>query len=134
MPAQTIVERFHERVRKSLLSAEYGHGQKIAILSNNRPEWHIADVASMCIGGASAAIYQTNSPEQVRYIVDHSESRFIFVDGSDQLEKVLKIRAEIPNVQKVITFDPVEDADKEFVMSWKDFLAVGKDISDAQYE
>ncbi|MDQ4064667.1 MAG: AMP-binding protein, partial [Actinomycetota bacterium] len=95
--AQTIIERFQERVRnqpdkvamrykrngdwaditwrgygdsvkkvgKSLLSLGYQHGDKISLLSGNRPEWHIVDVGSMALGGATAAIYTTNSPEQV---------------------------------------------------------------------
>lgn len=124
-----------KKTAKSLMSLGYQHGDKIAILSNNRPEWHVADVASMAIGGATAAIYQTNSPEQVRYIIEHSESRVGFVDGKDQLEKILKIRAEVPNLEKVIVFDNYDgDADADFVMSWNDFLALGSDISDADYE
>ncbi|MQB01099.1 MAG: AMP-binding protein [Actinobacteria bacterium] len=165
--AQTIVERFHERVAahptrialrykesggwkdvtwkdygdrveavsKSLLSLGYGHGDKISLLSNNRPEWHVVDVASMCVGGATAAIYQTNSPEQVAYIANHSESKFAFVDTTDQLEKILKMRGELPDLQKVIVFDGYKgDADADLVMTFEDFLALGKDVSDADLQ
>jgi long-chain acyl-CoA synthetase len=165
--AQTIVERFFERVSehpdkvalrfksngswkdvtwrnygdavtkvaKSLLALGYGHGDKIALLSNNRPEWHITDVGSMALGGATAAIYATNSPEQVAYIVGHSESKFAFVDTVDQLEKILKIRSDVPNLQKVIVFDnDTRDADKDFVITWDAFLGLGSDISDAQFD
>ena len=164
--AQTIVERFHDRVKahptrlalryksggnwkditwqgygdrvaavaKSLLSLGYGHGEKISLLSNNRPEWHIVDFGSMVVGGATAAIYQTNSPDQVAYIVNHSESKFAFVDTTDQLEKILKTREELPSLQKVIVFDGYQgDADPDFVMTFDDFLALGKDVSDADY-
>src|SRR4051794_9896444 len=58
------------RAGKSLMALDYKHGDKIALLSNNRPTWHIVDFASMCLGGSTAAVYQTNSPEQVAYIVD----------------------------------------------------------------
>jgi long-chain acyl-CoA synthetase len=165
--AQTIVERFFERVSehpdkvalrfksngawkdvtwrnygeavtrvaKSLLSLGYGHGDKIALLSNNRPEWHITDVGSMALGGATAAIYATNSPEQVAYIIGHSEAKFAFVDTVDQLEKILKIRGEVPNLQRVVVFDnDTRDADKSFVITWDEFLALGSEISDAQLD
>ena len=165
--AQTIIERFHERVRnhpdkvalrfkrngewqditwrgygdtvrrsaKALLSLGYDHSDKISLLSGNRPEWHIIDVASMALGGATAAIYATNSPQQVAYIVEHSDSKFAFVDSNEQLEKILKMRSELPRLQKVIVFEGYRgDADRDFVMTWDDFLALGDSIEDARYE
>ncbi|MDP9068945.1 MAG: long-chain fatty acid--CoA ligase [Actinomycetota bacterium] len=165
--AQTIIEKFHERVRthpekvafryksggqwkdvtwrdygntvqqvsKGLMALGFGHGDKISLLSNNRPEWHITDVAAMCLGGATAAIYATNSPEQVAYIVSHSESKVAFVDGPDQLEKVLKMRSELPNLQKVVVFEGYQgDADPEFVTAWDDFLRSGSGIETARFE
>ena len=123
------------KAAKGLLSLGFGHGDKISLLSNNRPAWHIADVAAMTLGGATAAIYTSNSPEQVQYIVDHSESKVAFVDTVEQLEKILKVRAELPKLQKVIVFDnDTRDADAEFVMTWKDFLASGSSVEDARVE
>ena len=123
-----------KKVAKSLMALGYEHGDKIAILSNNRPEWHIVDVASMSVGGASAAIYITNSPEQVAYIVGHSESKVAFVDTTEQLEKILKMRGELPSLKKVVIFGGYDgDADPEFVMAWDDFLKLGDEIDDTQY-
>ncbi|MEA2452998.1 MAG: long-chain acyl-CoA synthetase [Actinomycetota bacterium] len=124
-----------KRTAKSLLSLGYAHGDKIALLSGNRPEWHIVDVASMALGGATAAVYATNSPDQVAYIVDHSDSKVAFVDSTDQLEKILKIRADVPKLQKVVVFAGYQgDADKDFVMSYDDFLALGSDVADSVYD
>lgn len=124
-----------KKVAKGLMSLGFGHGDKIALLSGNRPEWHISDVGAMSIGGATAAIYATNSPEQVAYIVSHSEAKVAFVDVVDQLEKILKTRAELPNLQKVVVFDGYQgDADADFVMTWDDFLASGSGIEDARYD
>ena len=165
--AQTIMDKFHERVRqhpskvalryksggdwrditwrrygdtvkqvaKGLMSLGFQHGDKIALLSNNRPEWHITDVGAMSIGGATAAIYTTNSPEQVAYIVAHSEAKVAFVDVPDQLEKILKMRSELPELKKVVVFDGYQgDADADFVMTWDDFLKSGSGIEDGRYE
>ena len=124
-----------KRTGKALISLGYGHGDKLALLSNNRPEWHVVDIASMSLGGATAAIYQTNSPEQVAYIVKHSESKIAFVDTTDQLEKILKVRAELPSLQKVVVFTGYQgDADADLVMTWEDFLALGKDVGDDKFE
>ena len=167
MAAQTIIDRFQERVRsnpsvvalrfkdggawkditwaqygdhvtkaaKGLLALGFGHGDKTAILSGNRPAWHIADVAAMTLGGATAAIYTSNSPEQVQYIIEHSEAKVAFVDTTEQLEKILKVRGELPNLQKVVVFsNDTADADAEFVTTWDDFLASGSSIDDARVE
>ena len=167
MAAQTIIDRFQERVRsnpsvvalrfkeggawkditwaqygdhvtkaaKGLLALGLGHGDKTAILSGNRPAWHIADVAAMTLGGATAAIYTSNSPEQVQYIIEHSEAKVAFVDTTEQLEKILKVRGELPNLQKVVVFtNDTADADAEFVTTWDEFLASGSSIDDARVE
>jgi long-chain acyl-CoA synthetase len=124
-----------KKAAKSLLSLGFRHSDKIALLSGNRPEWQIADVAAMSIGGAAAAIYTTNSPEQVAYIIGHSEAKIAFVDVTEQLEKVLKMRSELPALEKVVVFEGYEgDADSDFVMTWDDFLTLGTEVEDARYE
>jgi long-chain acyl-CoA synthetase len=122
------------RAGKSLLSLGFGHSDKISLLSANRPEWHMTDVTAMSLGGATAAIYATNSPEQVAYIVDHSDSKVAFVDTTEQLEKILKMRSELPKLRKVVVFDGVGDADKDFVISWDEFLLLGSGVEDSRYE
>ncbi|HWC14753.1 MAG TPA: long-chain fatty acid--CoA ligase [Actinomycetota bacterium] len=124
-----------KKVSKSLLALGFKHSDKISLLSANRPEWHITDVAAMSLGGATAAIYTTNSPEQVAYIVDHSDSKVAFVDSTEQLEKILKVRSDVAKLEKVVVFDGYQgDADPDFVMTWNDFLALGKDVEDARFD
>ena len=122
------------KAAKALLAMGYGHGGKIALLSGNRPEWHVIDVASMSLGGATAAIYATNSPDQVAYIVGHSESQVAFVDSTEQLEKILKTRGETPGLKKVVVFEGYQgDADKDFVMTWDEFLTHGSEVGDDRF-
>jgi long-chain acyl-CoA synthetase len=165
--ADTIVGRFHERVRahpdrvalrykkdgrwlditwkdygdrvravaKGLTALGFEKGSTLALLSGNRPEWHIIDFAGMTLGGATAAIYQTNSPEQVAYIIEHSEAGIAFVDGNDQLEKILKIRSDVPNLKKVVVFEGYEgDADAEFVETFEDFIVRGNEVDNKKIE
>ncbi len=117
-----------KKVGKALHTLGFKPGDKMALLSGNRVEWHFADIGCLSFGGATAPVYATNSPEQVAYIVEHSDSKVAFVENTEQLEKILKMRSELPALQKVVVFDGGESAapDKDFVLTWGDFLALGR--------
>ena len=124
-----------KRAAKGLMSLGFGHSDKMSLLSLNRPEWHIADVACLAVGGATAPIYVTNSPDQVAYVVGHSESKVACVENQEQLEKILKTRGELSNLEKVIVFEGYQgDADKDFVMTWDELLAAGDAIDDDKFD
>ena len=124
-----------ERTAKGLLALGFSHSDKMSLLSHNRPEWFYADVACMSLGGTTAPIYVTNSADQVAYVIGHSESKVAVVEDSEQLEKVLKMRSELPLLEKVVVLDGYGgDADGDFVMAWDDFLAGGDDVDDARFE
>jgi long-chain acyl-CoA synthetase len=80
-------------------------GDRVAILSHTRPEWTFANFGILATGAASVSIYQTNSPEEVHYVADHSESKALFAEDAEQLEKIRKIRGDLPNLEHVIAFD-----------------------------
>jgi long-chain acyl-CoA synthetase len=125
-----------KKVAKGLHALGFKPGDKMALLSGNRVEWHFADIGCLSFGGATAPVYATNSPEQVAYIVEHSDSKVAFVENTEQLEKILKMRSELPALQKVVVFDDAESAapDKDFVFSWGDFLALADGVDDQVYE
>jgi long-chain acyl-CoA synthetase len=105
--------------------------QTVALLSKNRPEWHIADVAGLTAGATTVPVYVTNSPPQVSYILGHSESRVAFVEDEEQLLKIEKERDELPNLRHVVIFDGVASADG-FVLTLDDLRAKGRDLGDEQ--
>nr|MBA2601685.1 long-chain fatty acid--CoA ligase [Actinomycetota bacterium] len=124
-----------KRAAKGLLALGFSHADKMSLLSHNRPEWFYADVACMSLGGTTAPIYVTNSADQVAYVIEHSESKVAIVEDSEQLEKVLKMRSELPALEKVIVFDGYDgDADGDFVMTWDELLASGKDVDDSKFD
>ena len=124
-----------KRAGKGLLALGLKNGDKMSLLSGNRPEWHIADIGCMSTGVATAPVYITNSPDQVRHVIEDSDSKVAIVENPDQLEKVLKVREQLPALQKVIVLDGYQgDADKDLVMTWEDFLTLGDSIDDAQYD
>lgn len=80
-------------------------GDKVAILSENRAGWVIADMGILCAGGITVPIYPTNTPLQVERALNHSEARVVFISSKHQYAKLLKIRGSIPEVQLVVSFE-----------------------------
>jgi long-chain acyl-CoA synthetase len=80
---------------------------KVGILSNTRPEWTYFDFAILCAGATVVPIYQTNSPEECHYVLEHSESKAVVIEDAEQLEKIRKIRNQLPNLEHVISIEPI---------------------------
>jgi long-chain acyl-CoA synthetase len=77
-------------------------GDRVAILGNTRPEWTYFDFAALSIGATVVPIYQTNSPEECRYVLDNSDSKVVIVEDAEQLEKVRKVRELLPKLEHVV--------------------------------
>jgi len=92
-----------------LIDLDLEHGDKVAILSHTRPEWTQANFAILSAGLVSVSIYQTNSAEECHYVLDHSESRAVFVEDAEQLAKVRAIADRLPKLEHVVIFDPSGD-------------------------
>ncbi len=100
-------------------------GDRVAILSGNRPEWHLADVGALTGGAVTVPIYQTSSPEQVAYVLGHSEACLCFVEDEPQLEKVLQVRDQLPFLHPVIVDADGAPRDDSFVRSFAELRAAG---------
>jgi long-chain acyl-CoA synthetase len=92
-------------VAHGLLSWGIAKGDRVAILSENRPEWMIADLAVMSLGAVTVPIYHTLTPEQIAWLLRDCEARALFLSSAEQLQKFCEIRAHVP-VERVITMDP----------------------------
>ncbi len=80
-------------------------GDRIAVLSENRAGWVIADMGILCTGGVTVPIYPTNTPEQIEYMINHSGARIVFVSGKFQYTKLLKVREALPKLELVVSFE-----------------------------
>ncbi len=80
-------------------------GDKVAILGDNRPEWLFCHLAVMTAGGVTCGIYPTSAPDQIAYVVGHSESKILFVENEEQVDKILQILDDIA-VDQVVVWDP----------------------------
>ena len=84
--------------------------EKAAILSSTRREWNLADLALQCARGVVVPVYPSYLPEEVAYIVKHSESCIIVVEDDAQLTKVLKILDQLPPLKLLVSFSPIGDS------------------------
>jgi long-chain acyl-CoA synthetase len=84
-------------------------GDRVSILANTRPEWTYANLGILAAGAASVSIYQTNSPEECHYVLEHSESRAVFVEDGEQLAKIRAIEGDLPVLEFVIVMAPDGD-------------------------
>jgi long-chain acyl-CoA synthetase len=85
-----------------------GKGDRVVILSENRPEWAVTDFATLLLGGIVVPIYATLMPEQILYLFQHSEARIAFVSTRKQYEKVESIRTQT-KIERIVVMDKVED-------------------------
>jgi long-chain acyl-CoA synthetase len=92
-------------------------GQAVAILSRNRPEWHIADIGAMCAGAVTVPIYTTSSPQQAAYIAGHAEAAVIVVEDEEQLRKIEKERSELSSLRHAVVVDDHPESADGFVLS-----------------
>lgn len=99
---------YYERalmVTRGLVKMNVKPGDRIAILSENRAGWVIADMGILSAGAITVPIYPTNTPEQIEYAINHSGARIIFVSGKFQYTKLLKVREKIPGLELVVSFE-----------------------------
>ena len=100
-----------------------------AVHSENRPEWLIADIGIQSIGGITVGLYPTNPPAEVQYLLSHSESKVLFAEDQEQVDKAIDVISELPDLVKIVYFEPrgLSNYDNEKLMSWDEFLEIGKE-------
>ena len=107
-------------------------GTGLAILSANRPEWAIADLAAIVAGAIPTGIFVTNTPEQCAYVLDHTEATIAVADDRTALDKLLAAHSGAPRLQTVVLFDLGDEgesaatSDRPAIVSWRRLLELGE--------
>jgi long-chain acyl-CoA synthetase len=96
-------------IARTLESWGVRKGDRVAILSENRPEWTITDFAVLALGAVTVPIYATQTAEHIAFILNNSGARVIAVSTKNQLEKVLAIQQQT-SLERILVMDPVETA------------------------
>ena len=130
--------QYGQKVREAaagLLAIGLKPGDRVAILGDNRPEWLICHLATMTIGCVTCGVYPTSAPEQVAYVVGHSESTVLFVENEEQVDKVLQIFSEL-NLKQVVVWDPkgLWGFSHSSIIFFDEFMEQGKGYLEAHPE
>ena len=122
-------------VAKGLLARGFRKGEAIAILARTRWEWTCLDAAITSIGGVVVPIYETDSPAQIKYIVNDSHVRYVIAENDEQLHKTSTVADECPSLEAIFVIDTdgdsVIDILEEFGKSKtdEDFWAAENNVS-----
>ncbi len=104
-------------------------GDKVSILGENKPEWYWAELATQAAGGVVVGIFTDCMPSEVKYYVEHSDSKFVIAHDQEQVDKLLQIKNELPLLKKVIYWDPkgVWNYNDPILMSFNKVIELGKE-------
>ncbi|MDQ4036425.1 MAG: long-chain fatty acid--CoA ligase [Chloroflexota bacterium] len=83
-----------------------GEGDRVCIIARTRPEWTIADLASLALGAVTCPIYPQSEPGQAAFVINNTGAKAIFVENAQQAAKIASIRADCPTLEHVVTMDP----------------------------
>jgi long-chain acyl-CoA synthetase len=105
-------------------------GDRVAILANTRPEWTYFDFAALSIGATVVPIYQTNSAEECRYVLENSDTKVVVVEDAEQLGKVRQVRDRLPRLEHVVLMSGSD----EDAVAMEDLTAKGAGGDDATWK
>ena len=92
------------RLSYGMIQLGINAGDKVGIISTNRPEWNMLDMAIMQIGAITVPIYPTLVAHEYQYILNHAEVKLVFLEGAELMEKITSIMNEVPELKFVYTF------------------------------
>ena len=108
-------------------------GDKVSILAHTRPEWTDACFGILTAGGTLVTIYQTNSAAECQYVLEHSDSRAVFVEDGEQLAKIREVEGNCPELEHVIVMEP-GDAELGDAVSLEQLRERGRGRTDEEWQ
>jgi long-chain acyl-CoA synthetase len=105
-------------------------GDKVSMIGDNRPEGLWAEMAALCARGIGVWLFQDCLIDEVRYIIDHSDTKFIFGEGQEEVDKAISIFNECPKLKKIIWDDPkgMRNYDQDYLISLKEVQDLGRQL------
>ncbi len=131
-------DEFLGLVRKTsaaLLNLGLKNQENVAIFSQNKVEWSIADLGIMGTGAVTVPIYATNTTGQAKYIIEEAEIRFVFVGDEDQYQKALEIYSDSDStIEKVVVFEKNVSINSDVAIYFDELLKLSSEASERQAE
>jgi long-chain acyl-CoA synthetase len=110
---------------RGLIRLGVNKNDKIAIISsNNRTEWHVTDIGVLQTGAQTVPMYPTISAEDYEYILNHSESKYVFVSDSEVYDKLISIKANVSSLKEIYSYNEIAGC-----KNWNEILELGADTS-----
>ncbi len=111
----------------------FARNDTLVIIGDNRPRLYGSMIAAQALGGVPVPAYQDSVAEEIQYVVDHAEARFIIAENQEQVDKALEIREQCPRVERVIYCDPkgLRKYDPQVVMDIETVMAQGRELLEA---
>ncbi len=128
-------DEFYSKVElfaHGLTSLGLKRGDKLAILSENRPEWPITDLASLAVGAIDVPIFPTLTAKQIEYILDNGDVAFVVVSNSFQLSKIQRVRGNLKLLRQIIVMNPKENPKDKSLAAFSEVYELGKKRRDKQ--
>lgn len=116
-----------DRAAAGLIALGIQAGDRVALLAENRYEWLVADHAIMSAGGINVPLHAPLTPQQVQYQFDHSGSRGVIVSNEHQASKIRQILDDLPNLEFLVSFDPVDAVPRLRQLTWDGLAQRGHD-------
>jgi long-chain acyl-CoA synthetase len=115
-----------QTVAHALLDLGIEPGDRVAIHSENRPEWLFTDIATVAVRAATVGLYPTNPPAEVRYLLSHSGARLLVAEDQEQVDKALAVVDDCPQLAHIVYIEPrgIRYEDPR-LLSWEELLARG---------
>lgn len=123
------MQKMVTRTGLGLISLGVKPDDMVGIFSENCWEWLVADLAVLSIGASDAPIYATNSGPEAAYIINDSGTKVLFVSDKDHLNRVLSEKKNIKSLKHIITFEPVDTAEKG-IITLEDLMRKGDEVKD----
>lgn len=89
-----------------LAALGFQRGDKLAIVGSNRPRLYWGICAAQCLGGIPVPVYQDSVADEMQYVLEHAEAKFVLAEDQEQVDKMLEIQERCPNMQHIIYDDP----------------------------
>jgi long-chain acyl-CoA synthetase len=112
---------FANNISLGLLALGVQKNDKIALIANNRPEWNFSDMGIMQTGAINVPIYPTISENDLAFILNDAETKYVFVSSQDLYDKVNKIKAQVPSIKDIYSFNKING-----VKHWLELVELGK--------
>ncbi|MBV8560697.1 MAG: long-chain fatty acid--CoA ligase [Acidimicrobiia bacterium] len=110
------------RVAGGLAGLGVERGERVVLMLRNRPEFHVADIGTLLAGATPISIYNSSSPDQIQYLASHSDAVIAVVEDVEFLERLLKVRGELPLLRGVVVLDDPDGLAPDDVVPFESLL------------